>query len=351
MLNIIGSTIAEQKSILTRLSELAEQSANGVYSSEQRDAMNNEYQALVKEFGRIAESTEFNGQKLLLGGRGDNALNFAIQAGIDGDVNSIINLLAGDTGSFSGSVYYTNDFITAGAGSYDPPPDGVGDIDDVTALFNLRSSGGSFEEISSFFGQTLLSYEVQDSNGELKNIYGSLYLLGGQVAVEFWEETSEGVYELVTGGNSFTTQALQDDFTTLNLTFNDSSTATLSLDLRGLDLYTGVGNAGDQQSSIEFTGVETADRSLAALTRLDKRLNELSQIEGRLGAVQSRLETARNVVDVSRENYLSAESRIRDADIAEESSNLTRLGILQQASSAVLAQANLQPSLALSLLG
>ena len=60
--------------------------------------------------------------------------------------------------------------------------------------------------------------------------------------------------------------------------------------------------------------------------------------------------TIRNL-EASRENYLAAESRIRDADVAQEASDLVRLQILQQMSTAIFGQANLQPALALRLLG
>jgi flagellin len=66
--------------------------------------------------------------------------------------------------------------------------------------------------------------------------------------------------------------------------------------------------------------------------------------------VESRLQVAINALTVSRENFASAESRIRDVDVASEAAELTRLNILQQAGAAVLAQANQQPALALNLL-
>jgi flagellin len=72
---------------------------------------------------------------------------------------------------------------------------------------------------------------------------------------------------------------------------------------------------------------------------------------GEIGAFQSRTDVAINVLQVSSENFKAAESRIRDADIADESSRLVRLNILQQAASSVLAQANQQPALAFQLLG
>ncbi len=88
-----------------------------------------------------------------------------------------------------------------------------------------------------------------------------------------------------------------------------------------------------------------------ALPQFQHKIEQLSQQRGQIGAFMARLEVAANNLDVSVQSYSAAESRIRDADIAFESSRLVRLNILQQASAAVLAQANQQPALALRLLG
>lgn len=76
----------------------------------------------------------------------------------------------------------------------------------------------------------------------------------------------------------------------------------------------------------------------------------LSQQRGNIGAYQSRLNVASNVLSSARENFINAAARIKDADIAGESANLVRNRILQQAASSVMNQASLQPELALSLL-
>jgi len=91
--------------------------------------------------------------------------------------------------------------------------------------------------------------------------------------------------------------------------------------------------------------------SLSALDAVKLAISSLTASRGTLGAAESRLNVAINNLQVSRENFASAESQIRDVDVAEEAANLTRLNILQQAGASVLAQANQQPSLALALLG
>ena len=87
-----------------------------------------------------------------------------------------------------------------------------------------------------------------------------------------------------------------------------------------------------------------------AIGLVDEALTTVNGIRGGLGAIQSRFEsTIANLQNVS-ENLTAARSRIQDADIAMETSNLTKMNILQQAGVAVLAQANQMPQVALSLL-
>ena len=96
--------------------------------------------------------------------------------------------------------------------------------------------------------------------------------------------------------------------------------------------------------------LETLADARQALPIFQKKREQLAKQRGEIGASQARINVAQNMLTVSSENFLAAESRIRDADIAQESSDLVRLNILQQAAAAILAQANIQPSLALSLL-
>jgi flagellin len=98
----------------------------------------------------------------------------------------------------------------------------------------------------------------------------------------------------------------------------------------------------------DIEGGQSASR--IALDAVNSAISSLAATRGVLGAVESRLNVAIQSLTVARENFASAESRIRDVDVASEAAELTRLSILQQAGASVLAQANQQPSLALSLL-
>jgi len=209
---IADSALGEIGNVLSRLAELAEQSANGVFSVVQRSALTNEFVALSSEIERIATVTEFNGVKLLSGNN-----NLVLQVG-----------------------------------------------------FN----SGSTSQIS------------------FNGVQGTLQSLG-----------------LATTGSS-----------ALSYSINGSTIA------------------------------EGQSASRAALDAINTAISSLASTRGTLGAVESRLQVAITSLTVARENFLAAESRIRDVDVASEAAELTRLGILQQAGAAVLAQANQQPSLALSLI-
>jgi flagellin len=103
--------------------------------------------------------------------------------------------------------------------------------------------------------------------------------------------------------------------------------------------------------AINTLDVLTAASSLSALTSLDSAIATVTDGRGRLGAVQNRLvHTVANLM-VTAENLIAAESQIRDADYATEISEFTKNQILVQASTAILAQANLVPQTVLQLLG
>lgn len=210
---IADSALGEIGNVLSRLAELAEQSANGVFSVEQRSALHNEFGALASEIERIAVTTAFNGVALLSGGN-----SVVLQVGFDSASTSQIG--------FTG-------------------------VNGTLASLGLANTGSS-----------ALTYSINASSE-----------VEGQ------------------------------------------SAARLALD-----------------------AVNAAIQSLATN-------------RGTLGASESRLRVAINNLTASRENFAAAESQIRDVDVASQAAELTRLGILQQAGAAVLAQANQQPAIALNLLG
>ena len=113
----------------------------------------------------------------------------------------------------------------------------------------------------------------------------------------------------------------------------------------------GMAEQGIKTVSIDEVNIDTRDGAVTAISSVDAALAQIDTIRGDLGAVQNRFEsTISNLSNVS-ENLSAARSRILDADIAMETSAMTKQNILQQAGVSILAQANQAPQLALSLLG
>lgn len=99
------------------------------------------------------------------------------------------------------------------------------------------------------------------------------------------------------------------------------------------------------------TNVTSASNASSALADIDAAIDDINTARGDLGAFTNRLMSSYRSISNTRENLSAAESRIRDVDVASETADLTRNSIMQQAAVSVLAQANAQPQLALSLLG
>lgn len=136
--------------------------------------------------------------------------------------------------------------------------------------------------------------------------------------------------------------------------FDGSSLSRITYDNVDTTLQAiGLAAAGQSAATYSISGAtvsEAQSASRLALDAIGQALVSLNNNRGRIGAVESRLQTTISNLQVARENFTAAESRIRDVDVATEAAELTRLSILQQAGAAILAQANQQPKLALQLL-
>jgi len=121
----------------------------------------------------------------------------------------------------------------------------------------------------------------------------------------------------------------------------------------GADFQITVSIAKVDVSSLSLTGakVDTLTNSNTAIGSLDTAINFLNNARAKMGALMSNLQTASSHVDVMRENLAASESRIRDTDVAAETSQFARSQVLMQAGVSMLAQANAQPQIALRLLG
>jgi flagellin len=191
----------------------------------------------------------------------------------------------------------------------------------------------------------------QSSNGVIDNIQRSA------LQNEFSALTSEieriavttkfNGLNLLKGGDDLTFQIGFDGGSTSQLTYG-----AVDVRLAGM----GLAQVGSSTSTFSIIGqsnsaVDSQTSARSALDAIQLAITSVNQKRGSLGALESRLEVTINNLQVARENFKAAESRIRDVDVATEAAELTRLNILQQAGAAVLAQANQAPQIAVQLLG
>ena len=339
----------------------------------------------------------FGPQSISLGDlNGDDILDIVTANGKDDNASV---LLGNGDGSFAAAVNFGTGPIPNAIALGDMNGDGILDVvtsnegdDSVSVLFG--NGDGSFAAAANFAaGVGVASVVLGDLNGDghLDIVTGNsgaqnaIVLLGngngsfaaaasvavgdGLQSIALGDLNGDGILDLVTAA-SFTDSARAllgngDGSFAAATSFNagDGAQFVALGDLNGdgvLDMVTANFN-GDNASVLlgetregigpilPFSLATQAD-ALQAIGPLDRKLSQLSAQRGVIGAFQSRLASAYNTLRSTSDAYAGAESRIRDVDVASETTNLVRLQIAQQAATAVLAQANQQPRLAIALL-
>jgi flagellin len=211
--------------------------------------------------------------------------------------------------------------------------------------------------------QRVATVAVRNANDGISSIAiadAALAEIGNTLSrmAELSEQSANGVFSIQQRsalGGEFIALASEIERIAVTTNFNGvtllsgNTTMTLQVGLAALGLA--AINSSSLAFSLNGATVEAGQSaSRATLDAVNAAISSLAQTRGTLGAAESRLSVAITNLTVARENFAGAESQIRDTDVAQQAAELTRLNILQQAGSAVLAQANQQPSLALSLL-
>lgn len=144
------------------------------------------------------------------------------------------------------------------------------------------------------------------------------------------------------------TQLIDGTGGTLDFQVNTGGDNILGVDRISFDAFKA--DANTDKLGVAELAIDTKAGAQMALTKIEEAIDYVSSIRGDLGALQNRLTSTIQGIAISVENLSSANSRIKDVDVAEETSNLTQNNILLQAGTAVLQQANSLPKMALSLL-
>jgi flagellin len=213
------------------------------------------------------------------------------------------------------------------------------------AISLVQTGEGALNEVHSML-QRIRDLKIQYSNGTLEAgdklaISSEVQQLGKEISDITSNTEFNGIKLLTTGSVTFQVGAESGDTVTLAKT--EMSAAVGSAGTGGLKELIDIGSAAT---------VAAADTAFSALTldNVDEAIKNVSNARSAFGAVQNRLEHRLNNIATYQENLVASESRIRDVDMAQEMVNFTKLGILQQAGTSMLAQANQAPQGVLSLL-
>ena len=317
MVQTAEGAMNEIHSMLQRVRELSVQASNSTLSSSDAQSVNTEVVALQAEINRVAQSTTFNGQYLLTGALsvsqsgGTAAVGTALATGAAATVSAI------DVSGAKASTTYTLTSGAAGSGAL-TLSDGTGNSQTITLVAGASTVTANFSNLGVKLSFVGAAGKTADNYGT--DLTGLNITTGGASGANFQIGANAG--------------------DSLSVSFTNVQTVTYTGFDAAVTAFTGATGSG--------AGIIAAAQGL--ITATDTALSTISSQRGTFGAVQNRLEHTIASLGVSSENLAASESRIRDLDVASEMVSFTKTQILQQAGTAILAQANQAPQSVLSLL-
>jgi len=305
--------LQQSTNLLQRMRDLALQSANGSNSDSERKALNSEVSELKKELDRISNTTTFGGKKLLDGSF--DTTTFQVGSAANETISVKIDEMSTDSlkgKSFEGSV---------------------------AAATGTASASGT----------VTVSGTV---NGEDFTV--TTTIASGTTAAEATQQIATAINDANVGLGAFVTEG-GDTKIVSGLDTDGSANALTALSISGVPTGLAAGSAytaatSATETKVSAIDVSTVQGSQEAVMVIDQAIRDIDSQRADLGAVQNRFEnTIGNLQNIS-ENVSAARGRIQDTDFAAETANLSKNQILQQAGTAILAQAKQLPQAVLSLL-
>ncbi|MED4311318.1 flagellin [Heyndrickxia coagulans] len=338
----------ETTDILQRMRELATQAANDTNTTDDREQIQKEMNQLTSEINRIGNTTEFNTQKLLDGSKTTHSATSAQVA--SGDISSLfstnLNTLNKITVNGQEVTLSKTKALNGTSSAFTASDLATALQNDIDAVYNGTDNNGvRFTVKASSDGKGITITNNATGSDSTVTISGTdASKLGLANASATGTDASKGL--------KFQIGANENQSITLEI--NDMRSVAL-----GISSKTGGTGFTSSQTVTDGTNntaeeyaldVSSADNASKAITTIDNAIKKVSTERANLGAFENRLDHTVNNLTTSSENLTSAESRIRDVDMAKEMSEQTKQSILAQAAQAMLAQANQQPQQVLQLL-
>jgi len=306
---------------LQRIRELSVQSANATNSQSDRDALNSEVAQLKSEIDRVANQTTFNGTKLL-----DGSFTGALfQVGADSGQTIGINTITDANIDVLGSTYFASGQVTTNSLVSGGPATASGTVSGIV-VNNIAVDTVSIKTGESATELARAVTNAINAKMDQSGVYASL------------DASNNMTLTSIKGGQDFTyTSGTLAGGT--GLAFDDSGIAA-----------SGAAMATTNQRFVTDLDISTFAGAEQSLEVIDTALRAVNSARADLGAIQNRFTSTVTNLQTSSENLSASRGRILDADFAAETANLSRTQILQQAGTAMLAQANALPQQVLQLL-
>ena len=378
---------------LQRIRELAVQSANATNSTSDRAALQQEVGQLVSEIDRVATQTQFNGASLLDGTGPQQQFQVGANVGQTITMNPVNSARTSALGQFNGFNTASLGSITNGAasalsvtltgpgtsfslGSVATDAKAIAKALNASGIQGLTATaaatsvgaatgaltGGATAGSASFVlnGTTI---NLTQSNNLQTNMASTVAAINAQSANTgvIATNTGSGVSLAASDGRNISVGAIAvgtgtgSTLTDFGLAAAGTATSTVSTTYQAATgssvssvVFAGAGVASTQ--SVASTGTSIAALDISTLAGANAALGSINSSRATLGAIQNRFSSTIENLQTSGENMSAARSRIQDADFAMETANLSRAQVLQQAGTAMIAQANQLPQQVLQLL-
>ena len=322
---VAEGSLSEIGNNLQRIRELAVQSSNASNSASDRAALNAEVKQLTAEIDRVAKQADFNGTKLLDGTFASQLFQVGANAGQAIAIDKVVDAKAASLG---GGQFDSGSIAVAA------PADGNTPVA-FTAMSITNGTSGTI----SLADLTVPASGVDAATTQKAAVTALAAHINGRLG-----ET--GVYaEANAAGTAVTLTAVKQSKNASDVYANMTVAVTGGT-------YTGDNTAPAVPASkfVSNLDISTFKGAQQALEVVDKALTSVNGARADLGAIQNRFTSVVANLQTSSENLAASRSRIRDTDFAKETAELTRTQILQQAGTAMLAQANQVPQNVMSLL-
>ena len=388
LINIADGSLGSIVQSLTNLRTLAVQAANGTLTSSDRASINTNADAILTQINSVVDQTNFNGLKLI-----DGSLNTILQVGTQAGDTVALASASANTGSI-GAVIVTGDAVTDALTAGDLVLDGAAVGVSITDGLSYENSNASAIAIANAINasaaniQAVANPTVTDVSDfeESTNTGGVITINGIETSpISINESMEENVTNALVAINLLSNQtgvtAAANSDGQLVFTAEDGRNITILYGSGIENTDIGGAAAGITQSSVTLTSsnpitisganpgyagltggttstlttlssidLATQSGAVAALAIIDGAIDGISSIRSNLGAVENRLFSAIENLENSSVNLQEAKGQIMDTDFAVEMTNFSKLQILQQAGTAMLAHANANPQSILKLL-